>query len=269
MARHLLWFRRDLRLADHPALLAAGADGAEVVPVFVMDPAFATAGGPRLAFLHDCLRSLDDSLRALAGVGLVIRRGDPVEVVPALADELGADAVFVTRDYAPYGRRRDAVVAERLRASDRHLRGVGTPYAVAPGGVRKDDGTPYAVFTPFSKRWRRSGWEDPYPEPGAEIRWLGAGSPGIDTEPLADRPEPGCALPPAGEAAALDRWTTFLDTPGAADGTLRSRVDAYDELRDRPALAGTSQLSPDLKWGTVHPRTLLADLDATGSGDAG
>ncbi|MEM1335448.1 MAG: deoxyribodipyrimidine photo-lyase, partial [Actinomycetota bacterium] len=59
MTRHLLWFRRDLRLADHPALLAAAADGAEVVPVFVFDPVFDTAGAPRLAALHDCLRALD------------------------------------------------------------------------------------------------------------------------------------------------------------------------------------------------------------------
>ncbi len=267
--RHLLWFRRDLRLADHPALLAAAADGAEVVPVFVVDPTFGGSGAPRLAYLHDCLSALDTSLRELAGVGLVIRHGDPVSVIPALADELDAAAVFVTRDYAPYGRRRDAAVAETLGSQGRRLCGVGTPYAVAPSTVRKGDDTPYAVFTPFSKRWRAIGWEPPHPEPGGDVRWIGAGSTGVTSEPLGDRPVPGCALPPAGEQAALDRWTEFLDVAGAADGTMRSALDAYDDLRDRPALAGTSQLSPALKWGTVHPRTLLADLDASGGGDPG
>ena len=75
-----MWFRRDLRLADHPALIAAGADGAEVVPVFIIDPTFAASGAPRLAYLHDCLSSLDAEIRRRSGTGLVIRHGDPADV---------------------------------------------------------------------------------------------------------------------------------------------------------------------------------------------
>ena len=256
-----MWFRRDLRLADNPALLAAAADGAEVVPVFVVDPAFAASGAPRLAALHDALSSLDSSLRNRAGIGLVIRRGEPVEVIPGLADELGVDTVFVARDYTPYGRTRDAAVKTALAESDRHLKGVGSPYAVAPGGVRKDDGDPYAVFTPFSKRWRGVGWELPDGPPGDETRWLGAGTgrAAVASDGLFDRPEPDCEVPVMGEEAALDRWRSFLH-----DG-----VDHYDDRRNLPAIAGTSQLSPALKWGTIHPRQLLADLDASGAGPAG
>ncbi len=267
--RHLLWFRRDLRLADHPALLAAAADGAEVVPVFVVDPTFAGAGAPRLAYLHDCLTGLDGAIRTRSGTGLVVRHGEPATVIPRLAEELGVSTVFVTRDYTPYGRRRDEAVIDALATAGRQLKGVGSPYAVAPGGVRKDDGTPYAVFTPFSKRWRSTGWDAPFADPGADVRWRGAGSTGITTERLFDRPTADCDLPAAGESAALDRWAAFLDTAGAADGTLRSRLDAYADLRDTPSLPGTSHLSPDLKWGTIHPRTLLADLDASGGGDPG
>ena len=264
-----MWFRRDLRLGDHPALLTAAADGAEVVPVFVVDPTFDSAGAPRRAFLHDCLRALDDSLRAASGVGLVIRHGDPTQEIPALAEELGADSVVVSRDYSPYGRARDAVVADVLHGSGRRLRGVGSPYAVDPGTVRKGDDNPYAVFTPFSKVWRRTGWHGPYESPGDDVRWVGATTGGLHSDGLPERPDPGCDLPAAGEAAAIDRWRGFLDSAGAADGTMRSGVDAYDDLRDRPALTGTSQLSPDMKWGTIHPRTLLADLDASGSGERG
>lgn len=267
--RAIVWFRRDLRLGDHPAILAAAEDGTEVVPLFVVDPAFSAAGAPRQAFLHDCLAALDAALLEEAGTGLVIRHGDPTHIVPQLAEEVDAQSVVVSRDYAPYGRERDGIVADALNGLGRSLRGVGSPYAVDPGTVRKGDGDPYAVFTPFSKVWRRTGWHGPHPAPGGEVRWTGAGSRGIDSDGLPTRPDPGCDLPSAGEAAALDRWRSFLDATGAADGTMRSGVDAYDDLRDRPALNGTSHLSPDLKWGTIHPRSLLAELDATGTGDPG
>jgi deoxyribodipyrimidine photo-lyase len=91
----------------------------------------------------------------------------------------------------------------------------------------------------------------------------------VPSEGLPPRPDPGCELPTAGASAALHRWRSFCATPGAGDGSARSGLAAYKDLRDLPAIAGTSQLSFDLKWGTVHPRTLLADLDATGSGETG
>ena len=252
-----MWFRRDLRLADNPALLAAASDGCTVVPVFVIDPKFEASGAPRLAARHDALTALDASLRELAGVGLVIRHGDPAEVIPALAAELGAESVCVARDYSPYGRARDAAVKQALDASGRHLRGVGSPYAVAPGGVRKGDGDPYAVFTPFSKVWRRVGWDGPGDLPADDTRWAGAGH--VASDPLGTRPDPGCEVASLGERAAHERWADFL----------AAGVDDYDDLRDRPDIAGTSQLSPALKWGTIHPRQLLADLDASGVGSKG
>ncbi len=260
-----MWFRRDLRLGDNPALLAATEDGAEVLPLFVLDPTFDKAGAPRLAYLHDCLAALDESLRDHGAPGLTVRHGDPTHIVPALAEEIAADFVVVSRDYSPYGRQRDAAVGDALAGSGRKLRGVGSPYAVDPGGVRKGDGDPYAVFTPFSKIWRRTGWDGPHPGLGAEVRWAKS----VDSDGLGERPAPGCELPSAGEGAALDRWRAFLDVTGAGDGTMRSGAEAYDDLRDQPAINGTSHLSPDLKWGTIHPRTLLADLDASGSGDRG
>jgi deoxyribodipyrimidine photo-lyase len=252
VTRSIVWFRRDLRLADHPALCTAAADG-EVVPLFVVDPAFARAGAPRQAYLHDCLRSLDVALRD-RGSSLVIRHGDPAAVVPAVAAEVGASRVIVSRDYGPYGRRRDEAVSAALRSSDRALVGVGSPCAVDPGRVRKGDGTPYAVFTPFSRAWRAEGWDAPVDPPGDDVRWVSR----TPSEDLGPRPDPGCDLPPAGEEAAHAQWAAFL-----ADG-----LATYPDDRDRPGVAGTSRLSPALRWGTVHPRQLLADLDASGAGPA-
>ncbi len=266
-SRSIMWFRRDLRLADLPALLAATADGREVVPLFVVDPAFAAAGAPRRAYLHDSLAALDRSIRDRSESRLLIRRGDPTEIVPRLAADLGADEVYVSKDFAPYGRARDEEVSAALRDGGRHLIGVASPYAVAPGGVRKGDGTPYRVFTPFSKVWRQTGIDAPHPEPGDDARWVPAASLDDLAEPIFERPD--FETPPVGEEAGHRRWTEFLDAAGAADGTLRSGVEAYHDLRDLPALAGTSRLSADLKWGALHPRTLLADLDLSGSKDDG
>ncbi len=128
----VLWLRRDLRLSDHPALHAALADGSRVVPLFVLDPALlGPAGGPRVAFMLDCLRELNQDLDG----ALVLRTGNPVDVVPALAREVEASAVHISADFNPYGRTRDDKVAAAL--GDVPLHPTGSPYAVSPGRVRK------------------------------------------------------------------------------------------------------------------------------------
>ena len=238
----VMWFRRDLRLADHPALTAAAATGLPVVPLFVVDPAFHLSGAPRRAYMHQALRSLDRSM----GGALVYRNGDPTVVVPQFAAELGAESVFVTKDFGPYGRRRDASVAERLQKDGRRLVGRGSPYTVDPGVVVKDDGSSYSVFTPFLKRWR--GHPVAAPLPVAGVDWLG--SPRVACDGPPSSPNSGCLLPDIGEVAAGRRWIEFSE----------SSLDQYDDQRDLPGVSGTSQLSADIRWGVVHPRQLLADL---------
>jgi len=235
-----MWFRRDLRLRDNPALGAALAEG-DVLPLFVIDPAFDGVGAPRQALLHDCLRELDDA----TGGALVVRHGDPVDEVAAVADEVDASTVYVAKDFGPYGRRRDEQVADALRGGDRRLRGVGSPYAVDPGSVVKDDGDPYSVFTPFSRRWRDHGWDRPIDGPRSP-NWIGAPSDGLPR-----RPDPDVEIASASEVNVIARWRRFR----AAD------LDDYVERRNFPAVDGTSRLSPYLKYGVVHPRQLLAESD--------
>jgi len=243
----IMWFRRDLRLADLPALHAAASEGAHVVPLFVVDPAFAGSGAPRRAFMHRALTALDDSM----GGALVYRHGAPAQRVPALAEEVGASEVFVTRDYAPYGRARDSEVAAALQAAGARLVGVGAPYAVSPGSVTKSDGTPYAVFTPFSRAWRAHGWDPPLELP--DVSWRGA--PNVQCDGPPPRPDVALDLSAASETAAVERWEHFLP-----------HVHAYRDRRDLPAVDGTSRLSAALRWGLVHPRQLLVDL-RPGPGD--
>ncbi|WP_448625508.1 cryptochrome/photolyase family protein [Geodermatophilus sp. URMC 64] len=244
MPTSLLWFRRDLRLSDHPALLAArdaaGPDGT-VLPLFVVDPRlWEPAGRPRRQFLRDCLADLCSSLDG----ALVVRSGDPVDVVPRLAAQAGADSVHVSADAGPYGRRRDAAVERAL--GDVPLVRTGSPYAVTPGRLTKDDGTPYRVFSPFARAWRAHGWRTPAAHPRAVAWHRGAASEDLPPAQHLD----GVRLPPAGEAAARAAWRRFRD----------ERLAGYDDTRDRPGVDGTSRLSVYLKYGCVHPRTLLADL---------
>jgi deoxyribodipyrimidine photo-lyase len=243
----VLWFRRDLRLADNPALAEAvgeaRATGGAVVGLYVLDPAlWASAGPVRQAYLA---RSLN-ALRAATCGRLVVRHGDPRSVLPRVCAEVGARSVHVAASYEPYGRRRDDAVEAALAAAGVRLRRTGSPYAVAPGRVLTRGGTPFQVFTPFRTAWLEHGWRAPAPLPD-DVAWAALACDG-----LPDAPDPGAELPTAGEAAALDRWRAFL-ADGLAD---------YPTDRDRPDLAGTSHLSPALKWGEIHPRTLLADLAA-------
>ena len=243
-----MWFRRDLRTADHPALHAAAAEaaGAGVLPLFVLDDALLRPAGPsRTAWLFRSLRSLSASLDG----ALLVRRGDPAQVVPATAAEVGAASVHVTADANPYGRRRDEAVAAALAADGRRLVRTGTPYAIGPGTVRKADGSGFAVFSPFARAWAQVGPPRPAgPAPEAELLR------GLEGEGVPDDPDlEGVTLPEVSEAAARARWRQFLDGVGT-----------YAEDRERPDRTGTSSLSAHLKYGEVHPRTLFADLAPLG-----
>ncbi len=240
-----MWFRRDLRLSDNPALVEALRTGDEVVPLFVIDPAlWDPAGENRRAFLVGCLRALDQDM----GGALVVRHGDPAEVVPALARDLDARSVFVAADFGPYGRRRDEAVAAALAADDRELVCEGSSYAVEPGTVLNKEGEPYKVFTPFSKAWRQVGWPGPVPRP-SDPSWAS----GVESDELPDVEPTADELPDPGEEAAGRRLDNFL----------RTHVERYADRRNLPGEPGTSGLSPHLKWGCLHPRQILSRLGDT------
>jgi deoxyribodipyrimidine photo-lyase len=244
----LLWYRRDLRLADNPALLAAAADG-PVTALFVLDEALlGPSGTPRLVFLLRSLRALQADL-ATSGGQLVVRAGRPEDVVPALARDIGARSVHISADFAPYGAARDARVEAALRdLGDVELVRTGSPYAITPGRVTKSDGSPYQVYSAFYRAWRAHGWRDPARTDAASVTWAD----GVRSDPIPADPDlpDGLTLAEAGEAAAVAAWTRFR----------RQRLAAYDDTRDRPGLDATSRLSPYLHFGALHPRTLLADL---------
>ncbi len=248
-----MWFRRDLRLADNPALLAAAVDG-PVVPVFVLDDTLrAPSGAPRLAFLYRCLRELDASL----GGRLVIRTGRPAQVLATLAHEVGATSVHAAADYGPYGHARDEAAAAALADVGAELVLTGSPYAVEPGRTVKPDGSPYRVFTPFYRAWSDLGWAAPVPAPEHLdlLDWASGDDVSGDSVP-ADPPVQS-TLPAAGEAAALARLGVFVE----------ESVAGYARTRNVPGADGTSKLSPYLKYGALHPRQVLAALASRHGGE--
>lgn len=238
----VLWFRRDLRIADHPALLAAAADG-PVLACFVLDPRLeANAGLRRLQFLGDALRALH---RQLDG-RLLVTRGLPEAVLPALASAVGASSVHVSGDFSPFGRRRDRRVAAALDPTP--LIATGSPYLLSPSLIRKNNGTAYRVFTPFLRRWHETGWPAPV---RSERHGAGFLDPAAvhSVAPPAAIPDLGVPLDISAESPAL-QWAEFVN----------DRLANYWTDRDRPDHDATSRMSAHLKFGTLHPRTLAADL---------
>lgn len=239
----MLWHRRDLRRHDLPALGAAhdSTDGGTVVPLFVVDPALWDPTSARTARLAASLRALDESYDGRLTVAL----GRPEEVVPRLARAVGATSVHVSAESTPYGRARDARVRATLDAQGIAWAATGTPYAVGPGSVMNQSGNPFQVFTPFRKAWRAHGWPSPaLVPPGLRVTRADdhEGLPAVSFEPAAPFE--------AGEHAAAQRLEEFV----------AESVRGYGERRNRPDLPGTSRLSPALKYGEIHPRTILARL---------
>ena len=246
----VMWFRRDLRLRDHPALHAAAKKG-PVTALFVLDDVLLERDkGPRTAMLFRTLRALDEDLRSHGG-RLTVRRGKPQTVVPQVATEIGASEVHISVDFAPYGKRRDERVEKALGevGSGVPLVRTGSPYAVSPGFVTKQDGEPFKVFSPFYREWMRRGWHTPSSSNPSRMTWHP-----VDGLDIPEDPAITADLPDAGEAAALAMWRAFR----------AEWVARYSRDRNRPDLDRTSHMSVHLHFGTIHPRTMLADLGKGG-----
>ncbi|MFB6080791.1 MAG: deoxyribodipyrimidine photo-lyase [Haloferacaceae archaeon] len=254
----LHWHRRDLRVADDRALaVAAGrTEGGDdvpgpVVPVFVLDgDVLAHAGPPRVRFLLDALAALREQYRE-RGSDLVVARGDPRAVLPALADEYGAERVVWNRDYSGLARERDAAVGRALADAGVARATFHDHLLHEPGSITTSDGDPYAVFSYFGEKWLDREKTEPYPAPEPADLADVEGDPLPSIGDLGFAP-PEADVPAAGSAAARDRLAAFR-----AD-----RIFRYEADREYPARAGTSRLSTDLKWGTLGIRETYAATEA-------
>lgn len=240
MTVHIWWIRRDIRLQDNPALIAAVEGAQNLIPLFILEPDMLSKAAPkRRAFLLNALADLDGQLRHL-GSRLILRQGPAEEALPAFAAELGGAQVFAQEDFSPLARGRDAGIARKV---DLTL----TPGEVLrhPDQVLKSDGTPYVVFTPYQRKWR----EIPLPSP-ANCLPAPKSLPPLPANLTSDslpHVEPVSAFP-ATAAAARARL----------DGFLAGGLNNYQTQRDRMDRDGTSRLSPYLRFGLISARECFA-----------
>ena len=248
---HIVWLRRDLRLADQPALFAAAETG-PVIPVYVLDderPGEHRLGGAARWWLHHSLASLDRLLRE-RGSALVLRRGDAVAELCRLIEETGAVGVHAIHHYEPWWRRAEAELAERVELELHHGN-----YLTPPGSVRTGGGQPYRIYTPFARALRRELAEPvplPVPELSAPEIW-----------PQSDRLEDWHLLPtrPDWSGGFAAEWQ-----PGEAEAHVQlanfvDHADRYRDERNLPSIDGSSRLSPRLHWGELSPAQVWHALD--------
>ncbi len=249
----IIWFRNDLRLADHAALQAAVAEGRPVLPLYVLDECNAepwSYGAAGRWWLHHSLSSLRESLNRLGGE-LCLRRGDPSTIIPALLETTGARALYFSRGYEPWEMAVELRLCERLLESAEVKRFPGA-LLFEPEWIKSAAGEPYKVFTPFWNACRGM------PEPRACL-------------PAPSRIRFYRQCP---ESEDLDSWRLLPKTPDWAGGLrqnwrpgeaaaheslddfLQTSLATYATDRDRPDRQATSRLSPHLHFGELSPRSL-------------
>ena len=249
----IVWFRLDLRLADHPALQAALERGGPVVPLFIHAPEEESPwepGGASRWWLHQSLAALDADLRA-AGSRLILRRDPSLAALRSLIQETGAGAVFWNRRYEPAVIARDQTIKDALRADGVQVESYNGALLHEPWTIRNQSGKPFQVFTPF---WRncltKPAPAGPAPAPGhlaAPARWpRSLALESLSLEPKLKWAEGLRAAWQPGESGAQLQLKRFLS----------EAVLHYSTARNRPDLPGTSRLSPHLHFGELSPRQI-------------
>jgi deoxyribodipyrimidine photo-lyase len=253
----IVWLRQDLRLGDNPALRAALETKRPLILLFALDdetPGRWRIGGASRWWLHRSLEALSADVSKRGGV-LVLRRGNAADVVPAVARETKAEAVFWNRCYEPYAIKRDAAIKEVLRAEGVAVQSYNGALLFEPWTVKTKTNEPYKVFTPFWRACQQIQPRAPLPSPKKLPGWTGK----IASEKLASwallptKPNWATDFEPEwqpGEAGALTALHSLIE----------DKLKAYPEGRDQLGENGTSRLSPHLHWGEISPVQIHASV---------
>jgi len=253
--RGLVWFRRDLRVHDQPALSAAWAECDEVIPLFIFDEPLLRSkqyGSAGVQFMRDCL---DDLAQSLAGRGLPLRwrRGEPAEELLRAAREWRIDTVYWNRDYEPAATQRDAAAAQALLRRGIHVRSFKDHVVFETGEISSSTGTPLQRYSAYRARWWAQ-WRVSAPPVLAPPPPGGGKASPVEIPSASDLGyEPIRRSMPGGESEARRRLRWFLNEP----------IRDYAAARDRPAADGTSCLSAHFRYGTVSSRSAVHAALAT------
>jgi deoxyribodipyrimidine photo-lyase len=249
----IVWFRQDLRLADHRALAAAIATGGPVIPLYIHDdrsPGVWKMGGASRWWLHHSLRSLEADLEK-RGSRLILRSGPATQTLAAITLESGATAVFTQAAHEPWASALETEIHKALAANNVPLKRLSGALLKRPDALRTKTGNPFKVYTPFWRALLASAPPaDPLPAPQSlptPMTWP-LSDPLASWHLLPTTPDWSKGFTPQwtpGEAGASKRLEAFLQV-GLVD---------YDTERNRPDHVGTSQLSPHLHFGEISPAT--------------
>lgn len=242
---NIFWFRRDLRLTDNAGLYEALKDGNPVQPVFIFDAnileELEEKKDRRVEFIHAALEKMQVQL-VKAGASLDVRYGKPIEIFSALLEAYQVEKVFTNHDYEPYARERDAAVAEMLRQQGVSFHSFKDQVIFEKDEVLKDDGRPYTVFTPYSRKWKATlsdFYLKPYPVRKYYSRFFKSTERKIPSLSSMGFEASGIPFPPS-------EWKGQV-------------IRHYKEQRDIPSVAGTTRLSVHLRFGTISIRELAGE----------
>lgn len=242
----LFWHRRDLRFSDNAGLYKALKSGSKVQPIFIFDTTILNRlpkNDQRVIFIHQAIQELKNQY-AKFGSDLLVRVGDPVEVIPQLVMELKATSVFTNRDYEPDAIGRDSAVASKLKQLNCDFIGAKDHVIFEKNEVLKNDGKPYTVYTPYSRKWKElltDFYTKSYPVENYVATLRSTTTDNIER------------LLSLQEIGFSDLQTQDFPSPSVADELLKQ----YHETRDIPSVNGTSRLSLHLRFGTISIRSLV------------
>ena len=265
MLQHVIvWFRKDLRIQDNPALAEAAASGKPVLPVFIQAPQEEgewAPGGASRWWQHHALTSLDYKLRE-AGNHLIVHEGDSLEILKQIASDHDVTDVYWNRRYEPASLERDADVRAGLKGEDIEVHDFNGSLIWEPHQVRKPNGEPYKVFTPFWKQARQM--------PVATVKHASRDGLARDTGLVEGESLDTLGLLPrfGWDGQFYDAWTPTLDGARyALESFSEEKIKGYTKLRDCPGVDGTSRLSPFLHFGQLSPRQVWHAIHASGAAD--
>lgn len=235
----LFWFRRDLRLTDNAGLYRALRENKNVQCIFIFDTVILNElddkADKRVEFIHQALQLLREQLQEV-GASLQIFHGNPIEIFKSLTPK----AVYTNHDYEPYARKRDEKVAAILAKNGSILKTYKDQVIFEKDEVTKDDGKPYTIFTPYSKKWKAkltAFYQKSYP---------------VEKYYTSFKKSKPLSFPSLSEIGFQETEAEF-----PARSIKQSIIEKYHTQRDIPAIAGTTRLSVHLRFGTVSIRKLV------------
>ncbi len=238
----IFWHRRDLRLHDNAGLYKALKSGEKIQPIFIFDSTILSklhVSDQRVLFIHQEIKKLKDKY-AEFGSDLKVYHGNPIELIPLIADNFNAKAVYTNRDYEPYALKRDKTIYEALKAQNCELIGAKDHVIFEKNEVLKADGLPYTIFTPYSRKWKEQlnyFYLKSYP-----VEKYCGNLILCEVEPLMSLENIGF------------NSRQFVDFPSIEIPL--PTIEIYNTTRDIPSILGTSRLSLHLRFGTISIREL-------------